>query len=192
MKKVLFFITVIVLLLSCGTITVDPFIASADAGDFSLALANGEFATSGFLFYRLKAGTSVEEYFEIIPPPFKGDISIKAIGCGDKETNISSDGSMNPMRVNFSDVVTFDTWPDQETCEIFISGKFSVTVKTETKVQIANALIKLIVFDSTYEPLPLKSPYSSFSTKYKGQEVEYSTKLRGAVESPLPPIGGGN
>lgn len=171
------------LLLSCKNPPIDVSIPAAEAGDLSLVMAINDDVNSGYALIRTSAGSAVGEYIDIIVPKgLKGEGLV--LGCESKDYPFAIDGSTDVIKINVSEFVPHNNYPEKFRCDARVLVQISGEVGGEVKTVRAIGVVNIISLSQGYTILPIDSPYAAWKYKYKGHKVQYTTSGRSVVEAP--------
>jgi hypothetical protein len=179
MKKSVFALALVLAVLGCSSLVVDPSIQAVDANDYTLATSACEAAPGGGMdICRVTEGTKIESSWVMIVPSGKGIAGGEVdVYYRDIHKNYPVTGKV--VEIPWRDFFGADLWSrdmDGEALALVL-----VRFKTPEGLQeIAKfrGIAKIVVTKPGYDRMPIDSGFAGWKTTCK---IQYSTAGRGAI-----------
>lgn len=178
-KRSIFGLAILVTLLGCSALVIDPSMNSVDAGDYTLAVSACEAVPgNGMDICRVTEGTKIESSWKLVIPSGKritgGEIDVY---YRDIHKSYAISGSI--VEIPWKEFFGSPTWEKAQDGEALalLLVRFLDDNGNERLTKF-RGIAKIVVTSKGYDRLPIDSGFSAFKTTCK---IQYSTEGRGAV-----------
>lgn len=168
-------------LLGCSTILVDPSVSAVQAGDYTLAMSVcGTVPGQGVVVCRAKEGSVIASHWTLV---LAQGGNIKGGECDVQYRDLSLSIAIKPglafYDISLADLMGHTSWATKDSGTAVVYCNVDVDTGSGIQPVKARGFAFFIVTSPDYDPMPIDSGFVAVSTDCK---IQYSTSGRSAIK----------